>query len=126
MLAFTFTKHKRNVTSLSTWARKSTAGNALRFRGNLNVKGISRAETEQKFLFANQVIDSLQNITNVAIINPLPYFFPKDDYSILSLDGASLYRDGDHISRVGAQMLKPLFEPTYDLYQPQQGASDNP
>jgi hypothetical protein len=72
------------------------------------------------------VIDSLQNINNVNIIDPLPYFFPQDDYSILTLDGESLYRDRDHISRVGAHLLKPLFEPIFDLYQRQQGASDNP
>ena len=65
------------------------------------------------------MIDSLQNTTNVTIVDPLPYFFPEGDYSILSLDS-------DHIPRVGAHLLKPLLELIFNLYQPQQGASDNP
>ena len=79
------------------------------------MKGISKANSVEQFIFVNSVIDEISKLPKLTVLDPSPYFFQNTKYSILSMGGKCLYRDDDHVSHAGAQLLKPLFEPIFDL-----------
>ena len=48
-----------------------------------------------------------------ARLDPAPCFVSADDYLKVEQDGLSLYVDSQHLSRTGALLLRPLFEPIF-------------
>ena len=123
--AFAHTAQKLSSIGINTWIMlqvpdqkndpPTLLANAVRYRGNLDVKGISKANSVEQFIFVNSVIDEISKLPKLTVLDPSPYFFQNTKYSILSMDGECLYRDDDHVSHAGAQLLKPLFEPIFDL-----------
>ena len=88
--------------------------NAQRYYGSSKMNGISISENREKLLFSNAVLNQIAEMDGVTILDPTPFFFPRGDDSVLSAEGLSIYRDEDHVSSVGARMLRPLFEPIFD------------
>ena len=60
--------------------------------------------------YVNGVIDSLGPY--VTILDPLP-ILRNGNRTRISQDGKPLYRDADHLSFTGSQILRPLFEPIF-------------
>jgi hypothetical protein len=88
--------------------------NAQRYHGNSKVNGISISENHDNFLVSNAALSQISKMRGVNILDPTPFFFPQGDYSILATNGLSLYKDEDHVSPIGARMLRPLFDPIFN------------
>lgn len=85
--------------------------NSLRFRNNLNVKGISKTDAYEQFEIANAVIDQVSKPKQVDTLDPFPLFYPNTEHSILTLNGFGIYHDEDHVSPTGARLMKDLVKP---------------
>ena len=85
--------------------------NSLRFRNNLNVKGISKTDAYEQFEIANAVIDQVSKPKQVDALDPFPLFYPNTEHSILTLNGFGIYHDEDHVSPTGARLMKDLVKP---------------
>ncbi len=61
--------------------------------------------------------------TNVRILDPSPEFFNELGRTINYLDGRSIYRDNDHLTKAGTELLRPMIEDMFDeMLTKKQGA----
>ena len=84
--------------------------NAVRFGRNENKIGVSVEDHLKHQEYVNGVIDSLGPY--VTILDPLP-ILRNGNRTRISQDGKPLYRDADHLSFTGSQILRPIFEPVF-------------
>ena len=84
--------------------------NAVRFGRNENKIGVSVEDHLKHQEYVNGVIDSLGPY--VTILDPLP-ILRNGNRTRISQDGKPLYRDADHLSFTGSQILRPIFEPIF-------------
>ena len=86
--------------------------NAKRFGHTTHQLGIPLEQHMNRQQFVNSIFESVAG-ENVTILDPTSIFLSKDDTCQISHDGQSLYRDRNHVSCYGAQLLAPLFSPIF-------------
>lgn len=96
------------------YAPKALA-NAHRFGIDKKQLGVSVEEHQLRQTYVNQVLHSLESET-VHILDPMPYLVNEAHLCIMEKDGHSLYRDTNHLSRYGALLLAPLFDPVFKTF----------
>mgnify|MGYP003633430243 CR=1 FL=1 len=67
---------------------------------------------------SNELIEQLGSELGIHILDPLPFFLDQNGRYQISAEGKSLYWDDDHLSRHGANLLKPLFAPIFRELKP--------
>lgn len=77
----------------------------------------SRATHQESTSIPRALIESVQR-RNVHIVDPEPLFFAQDHRSIFQQEGQLLYRDSNHLSRQGAELLKPILRPIFSSDPP--------
>ena len=70
-----------------------------------------RASTKQHLLRQSRPEQIFAKINSpaVRILDPAPFLFDQEGWTINYFEGRSCYRDDDHLTRWGAELLKPLF-----------------
>jgi peptidoglycan/LPS O-acetylase OafA/YrhL len=82
--------------------------NSIRFNHFYSERGIPLAHHTKRQNFVNSVIEMLAS-DQVTVLDPTNTFLSKKEVCLFSLDGKSLYRDHNHLSRYGAEQIAPLF-----------------
>ena len=58
---------------------------------------------------------------NVSFLDPAPFLFDSNGMTINYLDGRSVYRDNDHLTKWGLELLRPLVAEAMREMQLQEG-----
>ncbi|RCS43920.1 acyltransferase [Bremerella cremea] len=81
--------------------------------------GVSWAEHQQRQATANNIIDRLAAASSqIQVLDPAGHCFDAANRSIIGSPEGSFYRDGNHISRLGAQnLIRPAMLPIFEQMQ---------
>ncbi len=86
---------------------------AVRTNEPVQARGISAADNAAYQALARSVIEKLAAQPGIRVIDPIPALCTSTACPLATPEGVVLYRDGNHVSTLGALKLRSLFEPFF-------------
>jgi len=100
----------------------------IQFGLSTEIKGTTLREYLARQSNVNTIFDELQrSFSNVRVLDPIPYCFDQAGFSRICNASHSYYRDDDHLSEYGADVLMtPLFQPVIQQISREVAAASGP
>jgi len=96
-----------------------TMANMMRYEGAgetaFKKMSVLKEAHKKRQRFVDGVIDRSKR-QGVQVYDPTGYFARGGSHCRMEIDGVPLYRDRDHLSKLGAMQLEPMFEPLFEHF----------
>jgi peptidoglycan/LPS O-acetylase OafA/YrhL len=98
------------------WAPNEIAKRLI-YRQDTTKIGRNLTDHLQRQYFVNSVFATLAQNKHVHILDPTPYFLKGNNFLTVYKNGKSLYKDYNHLSVAGADLLEPMLASMFESLQ---------